>query len=267
MENSSIKKQAKSDIFKELYPIINFYIKKGAKPNALKKYYKNKKRFNNLLEDIKNKGINLVKDEEEYNKLVREILIDMLDDFIAKDKDEEYKNKYAKMKHIKEFNSYNEDLHSAISTFSSIGAGIATGLFIRKLIKDLKEKRDSKKRLNDYLAMTPKQRGEHSDNLNKQLADSEFRILISFVKYFFRDGGEVEIIDNYVWYIFKLNDLIIKIHKFDKTMKWSKIEFKGILSDFFIPDSEDFVTPIYLSDDDIKELKTALEQDKKEMEE
>ena len=44
MENSSFKKQAKSDIFKELQPIISFYIKKGAKPKALKKYYKNNKR-------------------------------------------------------------------------------------------------------------------------------------------------------------------------------------------------------------------------------
>lgn len=109
MENSNIKKQAKSDIFKELHPIISFYIKKGAKPASLKKYYKNNKIFKDILDDIKNKGINLVKDETEYKSLVREILNDILDDFIAKDKDIEYKNKQeSKMKHIKEFNSYNE---------------------------------------------------------------------------------------------------------------------------------------------------------------
>jgi len=106
MENSNITKQAKSDIFKELYPIINFYIKKGAKPKALKKYYKNTKRFNDILDDIRNKGINLVKDEGEYKKLVKSILNEILDDIIAKNKDLEYKNK--KLKHIKEFNSYNE---------------------------------------------------------------------------------------------------------------------------------------------------------------
>ena len=107
MENSSFKKQAKSDIFKELFPVINFYVRKGAKPNALKKYYKNNKRFNDLLDDIKNKGINLIKDEQEYKKLVREILNDILDDFIAKCKDEDYKkNKESKMKHIKEFYSF-----------------------------------------------------------------------------------------------------------------------------------------------------------------
>ena len=104
MENKNILKQAKSDIFKELHPIINFYIRKGAKPQALKKYYKNTKRFEDILDDIKNKGINLVKDDAEYKKLVKEILNDMLDDFIAKLKDEEYKNK--QLKHIKEFNSY-----------------------------------------------------------------------------------------------------------------------------------------------------------------
>ena len=107
MENTSIIKQAKSDIFKELHPIIKFYINKGAKPQALKKYYKNNKRFEDILEDIRNKASNLIKDEAEYKKLVKEILNDMLDDLIAKEKDEEYKNKSAKMKHIKEFNSYN----------------------------------------------------------------------------------------------------------------------------------------------------------------
>ena len=101
MENSNIKKQAKSDIFKELYPILSFYIQKGAKPKALKKYYKNKKRFNDILDDIKNKGINLVKDETEYQQLVKEFLDEILDDLIAKEKDDK-----TKMKHIKEYNSF-----------------------------------------------------------------------------------------------------------------------------------------------------------------
>lgn len=103
MENSSFIKQARSDIFKELHTIISFYISKGAEPKALKKYYKKPKSFSDLLEDIKNKGINLVKDEKEYEKLVKEILNEMLDDFIAKEKDKDYKNKSQKMNHIKEF--------------------------------------------------------------------------------------------------------------------------------------------------------------------
>lgn len=107
MENSNIKKQAKSDIFKELYPILKFYIQKGAKPKALKKYYKNNKKFNDILEDIKNKGINLVKDEIEYHQLVKEILNEILDDFIAKEKDDNYKKHDSKMKHVKEYNSFN----------------------------------------------------------------------------------------------------------------------------------------------------------------
>jgi len=107
MENSSFKKQAKSDIFKVLHPIIIFYINKGAKPKGLKKYYKNNKRFNELLSDIGNKGINLVEKEDEYKKLVKNTLNDILDDVIAKEKDAEY-NKKTKLKHIKEFNSYDE---------------------------------------------------------------------------------------------------------------------------------------------------------------
>ena len=75
----------------------------------LKKYYKNTKRFNDLIDDIRNKGSHLIKDEDDYKKLVRNILNDMLDDFIAKNKDEEYKNKKeSKMKHIKEFFKFEE---------------------------------------------------------------------------------------------------------------------------------------------------------------
>lgn len=117
MGNSNLKKQAKSDIFKELNPIISFYIKKGAKPKSLKKYYNNKKRFKELLSDIKNKGVNLIDDEDEYNKLVKSTLHEILDDIIAQEKDAEYNSKNttqknsksAKMKHLKEFFDYNSD--------------------------------------------------------------------------------------------------------------------------------------------------------------
>jgi len=131
MENSNIIKQAKSDIFKELHPIIDFYIKKGASPRALKKYYKNTKRLNDLQEDIKNKGINLVKDEAEYKKLVKEILNDLLDDFIAKQKDEEYKKKEKNMKHIKEFNSFETN-----ENFFHQNSGRSSQLFLEENYSD-----------------------------------------------------------------------------------------------------------------------------------
>lgn len=101
MEKSNIIKQAKSDIFTELYTIINFYIKKGANATSLKKYYKNKHRFNELLDDIRNKGINLMKDDTEYKQLVKDTLDEILTDFISKDKDDK-----SKLKHIKEFYSF-----------------------------------------------------------------------------------------------------------------------------------------------------------------
>ena len=146
MENSGIIKQAKSDIFKVMHPIITFYINKGAKPASLRKYYKNNKRFSDLLSDINNKGINLVKDEKEYEKLVREILSDILNDFIAKDKDKEYKTKQdSKMKHIKEFNSYNESF-LGIAQFL-VGAYLIYK-FLMSLLKNqvdkLKNERDRK---------------------------------------------------------------------------------------------------------------------------
>jgi hypothetical protein len=104
MEKSNILKQAKSDIFKELYTIISFYIKRGAKAKHLKKYYKNNKRLTDLIEDIKYKAVNLVSDEDEYRKLVRSVINEILDDIIYSEKD-----KKSKMKHIKEFNSWVTD--------------------------------------------------------------------------------------------------------------------------------------------------------------
>lgn len=117
MDNSNLKKQAKSDIFKALRPIILFYIKKGAKPKSLKKYYNNNKRFRELLSDIKNKGIKLVENEDDYKKIVKSTLHEILDDVVAKEKDTEYNSKTTtqknckdtKLKHIKEFNSYEND--------------------------------------------------------------------------------------------------------------------------------------------------------------
>ena len=129
MENSNIIKQAKSDIFKALNPIISFYIKKGANPESLKKFYKKNKRFLDILQDINNKGINLIENEEDYKRLVKETLNDILDDFIAKEKDDEYKNKKSKMKHIKEFNSYNENL------LTDAGQFLVGGFLVYKFLK------------------------------------------------------------------------------------------------------------------------------------
>ena len=78
MENSNIIKQAKSDIFKALNPIISFYIKKGANPESLKKFYKKNKRFLDILQDINNKGINLIENEDikEFNSYNENLLTD-----------------------------------------------------------------------------------------------------------------------------------------------------------------------------------------------
>ena len=130
MENSNLIKQAKSDIFSELYPIINFYVNKCATPQSLKKYYRNSKRFNDILDDIKNKGSNIITDDIEYKKLVKTVLYEILDDLIAKVKDDEYKK--VKMKHIKEFNSYNY-----INESFGIITSFAIGFFLYKFLKSI----------------------------------------------------------------------------------------------------------------------------------
>lgn len=202
MENNIIK-QAKSDIFKELYPIVSFYIKKGANAKSLKKYYRNEKRFKDILEDIKNKGINLVKDDDEYNKVVRNTLNEILDDFIAKEKDEEYKNKQIKnkehkMKHIKEFNSYNEEF-SFINALLSGGAIFFTYKFFQGLIR---------KKLRD-LNPTPEEIDSKINDLKNKIHDIEIKQLqnlSNIIKNRWGDGdGDVELKEDIVYYIIKFN--------------------------------------------------------------
>ena len=204
MENSSFKKQAKSDIFKELQPTISFYIKKGAKPKALKKYYKNNKRFNDILEDIRNKGINLVKDEQEYKNIVREILNDILDDFIAKEKDEEYKNKQnSKMKHIKEF--YNFEINEDFTTFQNILLGVGTGICLYKFLKGL---------LFDII-------DRNIDKIVNKIEKNELSLLAKRVEEYLNDGGKIKFSEDFVYYTFELDELVIKINKQKKYLTYS----------------------------------------------
>jgi len=199
MENPSFKKQAKSDIFQELHPVISFYIKKGAKPQSLKKFYKNTKRFNDILDDIKNKGINLVKDETEYKKLVREILNDILNDFIAKEKDEAYKNKQnSKMKHIKEFYSF--ELNEDFSWLLTIGAGISFYLFLKGLMKDITKR-----------------------NLKKigKLEGEILSLVAKRVEIYLDEGGKIKFSEDYGYYTFEIGDITVKINKLKKYLTYN----------------------------------------------
>lgn len=256
MENTNIIKQAKSDIFKELYTIIKFYIQKGAKPASLKKYYKNTKRFLDLIDDIKNKGINLVKDETEYKSLVRNILNEILDDFIAKEKDEEYKNKQkSKMKHIKEFNHFESEnkinesnLMQTIHTLSTIGLGVTGFLFLKKLVKDVKKS-----------LMTPQERYDKAVADIERINLNQFKSLIGMIRRRMKNKDcEIELTEDIVYYTikFKYKDehinynypVIIKLNKNDATLKFS-------LGD------DDFTLPLKFTQQDIKELVDAIKYD------
>ena len=254
MENSSFIKQAKSDIFKELYTIINFYIKKGAKPQALKKYYRNSKRFNDILEDIKNKGINLVKDESEYKNLVKQVLNEILDDFIAKEKDEEYRNKQSKMKHIKEFNSF-EINESAVSLLLSAGAIFFFYKFLKGFLKDIKERtKTSDEKINDLKASIYNLQTKSLENIIKVIEGR-----------WSNGEGTVELKEDIVYYtiIFNYPDkfktglfketfstpLIIKINKNDSTIKWN------------LDNNDDFTRPIQMKRIDMEELINGIKED------
>jgi len=104
VDNNNILKQAKNDIFLALEGIIKFYIIKGASYKALKKYYKKKKNFEELLDDIKNKSINIFNSEKEYKSFVSKILTELFDDRIAHEADNE------KLKTFEKFLSSKEEM-------------------------------------------------------------------------------------------------------------------------------------------------------------
>lgn len=199
MENSNITKQAKSDIFKELYTIINFYITKGATAKALKKYYKNSKRIDDIIEDIKSKGSNLITDENEYKNLVKNILNDMLDDIIAKEKDDEYKNKQ-KMKHLKEFYNFENTNESIMGTIYLFAIGFFLYKFIKSILKNSLEKKLSK------------------------VTDEVNHLQIQNILLYLKNINKVPIIDLNDRYFIRLNDesgssIDIRIMKEDKLFK------------------------------------------------
>lgn len=229
MEKNIIK-QAKADIFKELYTIINFYIKKGAKPQSLKKFYKNNKRFNDVLEDIKNKGFNLINDEVEYKKLVREILNDILEDFIAKQKDEEYKNKSQKMKHIKEF--YTFEMNEELSTLAHWGLGIATGVCIYKFLKGL---------LFDIM-------DRNKDKILSKMDKMELDSLARRVGQLVEKGEKPKFNEDFRFYTFEFSDLTIKLDKMKKFMTWT--DFKG-----------EFKHNLPVTEQEIEELKNSIQEE------
>jgi hypothetical protein len=258
MENNIIK-QAKSDIFKELYPIIRFYIKKGANAKSLKKYYKNEKRFKDILEDIKNKGINLVKDEDEYNKVVRNTLNEILDDFIAKEKDEEYKNKQIKkkekkMKHIKEFNSYK--INEEFSWLLSIGAAYFLLKFIKGFIKNRR-----------YSKMT---QDEINDEKKRKSDYSKLMSLINYIRIAIKNEKDIVFSENFLYYIFSIDEVTIKIDKRNKTIFWTnfvpssflrystrpRVEFTDIGEEEY-----EFTEPIPITEEDINGLIEAIKKD------
>lgn len=253
MEKTSIVKQAKSDIFSELYPIINFYVKRGAKPQALKKYYRNNKRFNDVLEDIKNKGVNLIKDESEYKKLVRDILNEILDDFIAKEKDDEYKNKInKKMKHIKEFNSYkiNEEF-SWLNVFLTSSAIFFTYKFFQGLLKkktqELKENPDDrtnkiKELENKRLEILASMVGSRLKNGTAKLEEDVANYIITF-----------DFDKDYATFPFKKTlskSLIVKLNRYTAKMNW-----------WFSDEDENSRYSIQLTQEDVKELIKGIKED------
>jgi len=109
--------------------------------------------------------------------------------------------------------------------------------------------------------MSSQERDELKNEMGKKLIDVNYRILTSFTNKYFRDGGEIKFSEDYLFYIFGLGDLMIKIDKRNKTIKWSNIEIVGPLAKFEVPNKEEFTEPFSISQEEIDELITSLKEE------
>lgn len=154
------------------------------------------------------------------------------------------------MKHIKKFNQLNEsNLMQTIHTLSTIGVGVTGFLFLRKLIKDVKN-----------ALMTPQQRYDKAVASIEKLNMDQFKILIGMVLRRMKSKDcDVELTEDIVYYTisFKYKDehehknyhypVIIKLNKNDATLKFST--------------GNDYTLPIKFTQKDIKELVDAIKYD------
>ena len=106
--DENILKQAKGDIYKAVYDVIEFDIKKGISAEALNRYYKKPKNILTLIGRIHNKGSNLFSNEDEYNETVMKAINEIVRDRINSIKDKKERNK-----HIKEWVEFNEDYYGS----------------------------------------------------------------------------------------------------------------------------------------------------------
>jgi hypothetical protein len=92
-----LDKKIKKNIFNRLDSIIDTYANKSLSIKYLKKYFSNPKRFSELVSDINEIESENFESMDEYRKLVREILNDILEDREALEKDKNSKKKKEKI--------------------------------------------------------------------------------------------------------------------------------------------------------------------------
>lgn len=157
------------------------------------------------------------------------------------------------MKHIKEFYSF--EMNEELSTFQTILLNAGAAFCIYKFLKGLYNSRKEQKFQDKYIAMSPQEREEYKNELGKKLTDVNYRILTRFTDKFFKNDGKVKFSEDYLFYIFELGDLTIKIDKRNKTIKWTKIDVSGI------PNKEEFTGPFGVSQEEIDGLISSLKEE------
>ena len=167
------------------------------------------------------------------------------------------------MKHIKEFNQMNEGLMLWIL---NAAAAFSFYKIIRKLIKDIKPEVVAGMLANNdmrkYKKMSPEERVEYEKASKHRLVEVRFKIFIGYLDDFFKNNGEVKFSENMLYYIFELDDLMIKIHKEQKNIRWNplRLDRSQNPSKWVVSDNDSFIEPIRISEEDIEYLVNSVKE-------
>jgi len=140
---------------------------------------------------------------------------------------------------------------------------IASAFFLYKFIKGFLKHRKFSKMSNDEI-----EEYEKEEKYKKQ-----YKLLTYYVKQYINDGNKIEFSENYIYYIFELGTLTIKIDKQNKTIFWNyiigdinhigkwktskRIEF----DDIDMEQEYEYIEPIPISQEEIDGLVKALKED------
>jgi hypothetical protein len=111
MTSYNIDKQKKKELYSAIENIITKFTKGGVSEKDLKKYFKKEKNLRTLIKDLRWLNHQVFNSDIEYTNYVRDLLKEVIEDFLAAEKDKNKKEKMEKTKTFEEFFVKGEKLY------------------------------------------------------------------------------------------------------------------------------------------------------------